>query len=213
LIDSQARAAGETRTERRRARTRRQLVEAAQRLLREQGVEATSVQQITEAADVGLGTFYLHFASKVEVIAAVIESLMQAQRAAVERRTSSLEDPAEIAAAALRITLREVVRDPLWSWFLLRSGLPAQRLREAFGEHAASHVVAGIASGRFVVADLDVAAAFLTGAIAGIVSERVAGALGEDAESDATELFLVTLGVPREEAAAIAHAPLPRNEP
>lgn len=199
---------GTTRTARRRARTRVLLVEAARRLMREQGVEATSVQQITEAADVGLGTFYLHFESKVEVLAAVIADMVQDHRARVEARTVGMSDAAEIVATAVRYTLHHVVQDPLWSWFLLRSGLPAQRLREAFGEHAVGHVLAGLRDGRFVTGDVNALASFLTGAISGVVSERVSGLLGPEADQAAAELFLVTLGVAREEAVGLARRPL-----
>lgn len=181
--------------------------------MREQGVEATSVQQITEAADVGLGTFYLHFDSKVEVLGALIAEMVQDHRATVERLTAGMGDPAEIVATAIRYTLHHVVRDPLWSWFLLRSGLPAQRVREAFGEHAIGHVRRGIREGRFVAEEGNALASYLTGAIAGVVSERVEGNLGPEADRAAAELFLVTLGVPRQEAAAIARRPLPPLDP
>jgi AcrR family transcriptional regulator len=188
------------------------LIEAAQRLMREQGVDATSVQQITEEADVGLGTFYLHFESKVEVLAAVIAEMMLAHREEVERITADLEDPAEIVGAAVRYTLHHVVRDPLWSWFLLRSGLPVERLREAFGEHASGHVLQGIAAGRFQPQDVAALSSFLTGAVTGVISERVSGRLGPEADHVAAELFLVTLGVPRSDAAAIARRPIPALE-
>jgi AcrR family transcriptional regulator len=189
------------------------LVEAAQRLMRQQGVDETSVQQITEEADVGLGTFYLHFESKVEVLAAVVAEMMEEHREQVERITARLEDPAEIVGAAVRYTLHHVVRDPLWSWFLLRSGLPVERLREAFGEHASGHVLQGIAKGRFQQQDVAALSSFLTGAVTGVISERVAGRLGPEADHVAAELFLVTLGVPRADAAAIARRPIPALDP
>jgi AcrR family transcriptional regulator len=203
---------GVSRTERRRARTRASLLGAAQRLMQRQGVEATSVAQITEAADVGLGTFYLHFESKVEMLAAVVTEMVRAHRTEVERITAAMADPAQIVATAIRFTLHHVVRDPLWSWFLLRSGLPAERMREAFGEHAMGHVRDGLRAGRFLATDLDVVASFLTGAIAGVVSERVDGRLGPDADRMAAQLLLITLGVPRDEAASIAAQPLPPLE-
>jgi AcrR family transcriptional regulator len=52
---------------------REDLMNAAQRLFLEQGIEPTTIEQITSAADVAKGTFYLHFSSKDDVRAALGE--------------------------------------------------------------------------------------------------------------------------------------------
>jgi AcrR family transcriptional regulator len=48
-------------------RTRRKLLEAAERVFAELGYHEASIVKITEAAGVGQGTFYLYFASKKEI--------------------------------------------------------------------------------------------------------------------------------------------------
>jgi AcrR family transcriptional regulator len=48
-------------------RTRRKLLEAAERIFAELGYHEASIVKITEAAGVGQGTFYLYFASKKEI--------------------------------------------------------------------------------------------------------------------------------------------------
>jgi len=50
---------------------RAELMDAAQRLFLEHGVDATTVEQITMAAGVAKGTFYLHFSSKEAIRAAL----------------------------------------------------------------------------------------------------------------------------------------------
>lgn len=50
--------------------TRQKLMQAAHRLFREKGFEATSVREITEAANVSKGTFYLYFETKFDVLKA-----------------------------------------------------------------------------------------------------------------------------------------------
>jgi AcrR family transcriptional regulator len=52
---------------------RRDLLEAAAKVLAERGVASTTVSDITEAAGVAKGTFYLYFDSKDHVIAALRE--------------------------------------------------------------------------------------------------------------------------------------------
>lgn len=58
----------ERRVERRMAATRERLVNAALALFGKQGIYDTTVEDITEAADVGKGTFYQHFPSKTAII-------------------------------------------------------------------------------------------------------------------------------------------------
>ena len=54
--------------ERRKQRTREQLKQAALNLTLEKGYDAVSVQDITDRADLGRGTFYVHFADKEDLI-------------------------------------------------------------------------------------------------------------------------------------------------
>jgi AcrR family transcriptional regulator len=52
------------RRERKKARTRGEILDAAMRLFEAQGFDAVSVEQICQAADVARGTFFLHFPAK-----------------------------------------------------------------------------------------------------------------------------------------------------
>jgi AcrR family transcriptional regulator len=58
----------QTRTTRRRARSFENLVQAGLAVIGQRGVYETTVEHITEAADVGKGTFYAHFASKEDLV-------------------------------------------------------------------------------------------------------------------------------------------------
>ena len=60
------------RNERRKARTRSALLAAGQRLFGEQGFDATTVAEIAEDADVAVGSFYNHFDSKEDLLAALL---------------------------------------------------------------------------------------------------------------------------------------------
>jgi len=57
----------ENRLERRKQRTRYQLMQAAGELILEKGYDNVSIQNITDRADVGRGTFYIHFKDKEEM--------------------------------------------------------------------------------------------------------------------------------------------------
>ena len=55
-------------------RTRRRLLAEAQRLFRERGYAATSLEQIAEAAEVTKGAIYGHFASKEDLMLSALEA-------------------------------------------------------------------------------------------------------------------------------------------
>ena len=74
------------RLDRRKARTRQALVEAAVRLIAEGRGERSSVQEITEAADIGFGSFYNHFASKEELFEIASEEVLERWAADARRR-------------------------------------------------------------------------------------------------------------------------------
>lgn len=60
------------RRERRRLRTREALLKAALSLIAQRGIEATRVEDITEAADLGKGAFYNYFESKQALVAELV---------------------------------------------------------------------------------------------------------------------------------------------
>jgi AcrR family transcriptional regulator len=67
-----------TRFDRRKQRTRQQLKDAAAKLILERGFDAVTIQDITDYADVGRGTFYLHFRDKEEIVARIIQDSFEA---------------------------------------------------------------------------------------------------------------------------------------
>ena len=64
-------------------RTRRRIIEAAERIFGEVGYHEASIVKITEAAGIAQGTFYLYFASKKEVFDEVVVDLNQRVRHAM----------------------------------------------------------------------------------------------------------------------------------
>jgi len=66
-----------SRHERRRLQTRRLLIQTALQLVLEKGYDAITIQNITDRADLGRGTFYIHFKGKEEVVWTAFEKLFQ----------------------------------------------------------------------------------------------------------------------------------------
>ena len=128
------------RSERRRAQTRAKLIAAAQALFARKGIDNTRIHEITEEADVGLGSFYYHFSSKDEIAEAVLSETFQAQGAAVRRMTERTEDPAEVVAIAFRYFVRRASTDPDWAWLLVRLDISPTVVLSALGPFAGADV-------------------------------------------------------------------------
>ena len=59
------------------AQTRQRIFETALRLFRTQGVDATSVDQIVQAAGVSKGSFFVHFSTKNAIFGAYVDHLTE----------------------------------------------------------------------------------------------------------------------------------------
>jgi AcrR family transcriptional regulator len=68
-------AAAPTRHERRRRQTRQRLIDTTVHLILDQGYDAITIQHITDRADLGRGTFYLHFKDKEDVVWSAFKDL------------------------------------------------------------------------------------------------------------------------------------------
>lgn len=92
--------ANANRFERRRERTRRDLLAAAARVLAEKGLHRTKISDIAAAADVGVGTFYLHFPDKEALFDAVVEETVGRLKQTVDAARIKATGPVEKMRAA-----------------------------------------------------------------------------------------------------------------
>jgi AcrR family transcriptional regulator len=83
-----------TRFERRKRATRQRLIQAGADLLIERGCDAVSVQAITDRADVGRGTFYLHFKDKDDILWAILREQIDALHTQIEQEVQT-DQPVE----------------------------------------------------------------------------------------------------------------------
>jgi AcrR family transcriptional regulator len=103
-----ARPSGDTpnRFDRRREKTRFELMEAAVRVISSKGYHQTRIADIATEADVGLGTFYLHFKTKNEIFIELIEHGAAELRKNLGEAKAGVHSPAE----KLKITI-DVILD------------------------------------------------------------------------------------------------------
>lgn len=181
---------------RKRARTRRQLIEAGMASLAEHGPDGVTVAEVTHRAGVASGTFYNHFPSVHDLIDAISADLAQGVGIARDLLERVEHDPAARVAIGTRQLLRLTATDPLSAraFVTLLATVPAfhQTIRSTI--HDA--VAAGIESGRFV----DRSPILTTDAGLGAVSEwmraRLANDAGPEAERDYLTTILSIVGLP-----------------
>lgn len=197
------------RLDRRKAQTRAALLQAAQKLIAE-GRTNVSILEITEAADVGTGSFYNHFATKEQLFDATVEAVMDAYGQFLDRATRDIEDPAELFAAGFRLTGRLHRREPELSKVLLNNALRLLSAPNGLAPRARRHIQAATAAGRFEVADVDVAVTVAAGALIALGQ-----LLHDQPERDVDETtdritydLLRMFGIPRRQAQRICSLPL-----
>jgi len=197
---------------RRKERTRRALVKAAQRLIAE-GKVNVPVLEITKAAEVGMGSFYNHFDSKEQLYEAAIADVLDAHGAMLDRLTGSIDDPAETFAASFRLTGRLFRRRPLESEILLANGPALLSSERGLAPRALRDIKAGADAGRFHVDDPELALAMAGGALLGLGKLLRDDPDRDDARATdtVTENVLRLLGLSVNEAQAMCQRPLPEE--
>lgn len=213
-----------TRGARRKRETRIRLLEAALALVATKGVEHVTINEITEAADVGFGSFYNHFDSKEALHAALFDWVFEDFGEQLDTLVSGLSDPAEVVAAGVRHTLMRARREPVWGRFLIREGFSERALRDGLGRRLRRDSEAGIAAGRFAVADPFMCHVSVSGIVLAAIAAELSVAIdgrspgepndapgpGEDRLAErAAVVVLQALGLEREEAERVARRPLP----
>src|ERR1700680_1016985 len=138
---------------RRKRETRIRLLDAALRLMAEKGMDSVTINDITEAADVGFGSFYNHFESKEALYAALLEWVFEDFADAMERVLGEISDPAEVIAVSVRYTMMRALREPVWGQFLVREGFSARPVDHGLGRRLLRDIRKGIAAKRLTVAD------------------------------------------------------------
>ncbi len=184
-------------------------MDAARSVFARQGMDVTTINQITEEADVGFGSFYNHFESKEEIVAAVLEQVVAEAGAAIDRATSDIADPAEVVAIAHRSLIAWASTDPELAWLLVRLNASHDALLTTLGSYAARDLKRGIDAGRFSVDDRNIALIAAAGALIAVIRAVLEGRTGHHAGEHHAAAVLRIFGVPPEEAAEIASRPLP----
>ena len=179
----------------RRARTRAQIVEAGATLLAEHPPEALTVDAVVEAAGVAKGTFYYHFQSIDELVAAVGAELGESLDELLTPLRLEIRDPIERLSFAITKFLERASSDAAWARLVVQSSQSRTGLGKGVRANLKADIAEAIIEGRVGMRDVELAADIVMGIwlqVARGILER--GARPELARQ-AVEAVLRALGV------------------
>jgi AcrR family transcriptional regulator len=199
----------ETRSDRRKRRNREALLAAGHQVMASKGIDAATMAEIAELADVGAGTVYNYFASKDDLAMGVMERVMDLLAQRIEAVTNTFDDPGQVYAFGVRNVMKAATTDRRWRWLLRRSEVIADAMYRVMGPYAIRDIRNAVAAGRYRTEDPELAWRMATHAIVGFSLAVCDQKIHIDKMDDAVVNLLGMLGVSREEAWEIALRPCP----
>ncbi|MCY1477877.1 hypothetical protein D9M68_112860 [compost metagenome] len=191
-----------------RDRTRSKLLVAAQELAVEGGVGALTVYNLTERAEVALGTFYNYYRTREDVLDDVCDLLVMACREPIIKVTEGMTDTQGIVATSVRQMLRLGAPEEGIGHLLFDSGLPTQRFVLGLRQFFKNDVEAGMANGAFRVDNEAAVISMASGSSIGVMLDLYQRRLPLEVIEDVAEMTLRLLGVEQSIAAVQARLPV-----
>lgn len=202
-------AAPSTRGHRSKQATRAKLINAALTVMAKKGLDATTINEITEEADVGFGSFYNHFSSKNEIAAIAFEQHAGELGAVNDLIGETESDPALAVAYIQRLFLSKAVNDPVWGWFVLHVSNGMPEMSRVFTSRGIRDITHGVTQGRFTTKCPETAMRIILAALLATMHAILEKEVKPSAVNETIECLLVMLGVPAEEAASLSRKRLP----
>ena len=195
-----------TRVQRRQQQTRANLIRAALKLVGEHGVEAMTIRDIANEADVAMGSFYNYFSSKEELVDEAVRGILYDCGETVDKLNAGKTDPLDIIATAFA-TFAEMTRvDPLLGWFLVNMSSHDATIGATLSERFTRDVRHGIESGRFKVPNASIAIGAAQSALIDFLRQRLLGTVSDEEIVDFIHLILRLLGAPETAARKAANS-------
>jgi AcrR family transcriptional regulator len=193
-----------------RERMRTRLIESALQVFNTKGVDHTVIEDLITHAQVSRGTFYNHFRTTDEALAAVLHELGNELLMLVDAAIVDRPDPAERLACGVRMVLHAARQFPQAGLFLSRVGITRSLDKMPTLAYLMRDLLEATEAGRFTLTDpmlgMDLVVGTTTAALFSL-SMRTAAA--EDYPQDIAFHILLGLGMPRSAARKLADKPIP----
>jgi len=133
MLEKSAKGKGKPKTRQRRRvkATRLKLLNAGRDMFAEKGFDSTTIDDITERADVGKGTFYYHFTDKQDLIAELIKRMMDELIETMHKRCENTVDLPALLDDMVKIHI-DFFRNRWEDFVLYFQGLAGLKLQESY---------------------------------------------------------------------------------
>lgn len=202
-----------TRRERRQMQNREALIAAGYKVISEKGIDAATMGEIAELADVGSGTVYNYFDSKDDLVIAVMERVMHRLAERIEVITNTFDEPAHHYAFGVRCVLRATTEDPRWKGLLSRSEVISDAMFRVMGPFALKDLEEARHAGSYDVSDVNLVWRMATHAITGFGLAVSKGLIDAASIDEAVVALLGMVGVGRSEATKMVYRTWPELPP
>jgi AcrR family transcriptional regulator len=125
-------------------RTRRRLLEAAERVFGDLGYHDASIVKVTEAAGVSQGTFYLYFGGKQEIFDVLVEDLNSRLRHAMSEASIKGETRVEAERLGFEAFFKFTAEHPALYRVIRQAEFASPRMLKLHYERLAEGYVAGL---------------------------------------------------------------------
>ncbi len=198
---------------RQRQKTRGRLIDAALLVMAQKGADAATINDITETADLGFGSFYNYFSSKDEILSAATDVLFERIGDRIDVTISAIDDPVQALAVALRLFVNIIIHKPEWAKFIVRVSMVPGYKRVGLFPRLFRDIHRVEKSGRLLIMDSGTATYAVGGAMLFLVTALLEGDLPEEgAPERISGVALRILGVPEAEITQLVNCPLPVME-
>ena len=189
------------------ARTKAALMAAGQLLFSRHPIDAVTVDDIVQAAEVAKGSFYNHFTDREALARAIAAQIRSSIEGAIARANAGVEDPARRLARAVCTYLRFALDEPEPAGVLVHIHSGHTSLTTPLNRGLVEDIENGLATGRFEVATVESGVLYVLGvtqlALVRIV-QQPNPAFAISLSQQMCALVLRGLGIPATEADQIA---------
>lgn len=199
----------EGRVARRQRRNREALIAAGIKVMAEKGIDAATMHEVAELADVGAGTVYSYFKSKDDLAVAVLERLMLNLALKIEKVTDEFDDPGQVYAFGMRTVIDTATGDATWRQLLNRSEVISEAIFHMMGPFAIRDLENATKAKRFKAVDPSLTWKMTAHAIVGLSLAITRNELPASAIDQAMIALLGMTGISEADARELAQRPRP----
>lgn len=196
-----------------RERTQRQLILAAIQVFCARGFAAATMQEIAATAGMTTGTVYNYFSTKEDVANGVALLLADTLCRRISDSYQHIKDGAERTIIGMRRYVWLAEQSPLWALMLLDIAASSPHLLMSIRDYTLADVRMGVKQKQFRIVSEAAAIDLLQGTTTQAMRNVAYGHAPSGHREAVATMILRGLGMPADEAKAVAHRPLPEFPP